>query len=221
MEIKEAVAGRRSIRQFLKDPVPVETIRELISASLWAPSWGNTQPWELVVATGSPLEHFKKENKSALFSGKKPNPDIPMPEVWPPLQKERYVDVGKSVLTALEIPRKDLDGRLKYYGDMFFLFDAPALLLVLLDKELLLEYCMLDVGLFLQSFMLLALDKGLGTISLAGSVNYPGIIRECFSLPEDKRIVIGVAFGYPDKDAAVNTFDRKRISPEESIRWIR
>jgi len=220
MDLKEAVENRRSIRQFLKEPVPDETIRELISASLWAPSWGNTQPWELVVATGSPLEHFKKENKSALFSGEKPNPDIPMPEVWPPLQKERYVDIGKRVLTALEIPRKDLDGRLKYYGDMFSLFDAPALLLVLLDRELLLEYCMLDVGLFLQSFMLLAFDRGLGTIALAGSVNYPDIVRKCFSLPENKRIVIGVALGYSDTSAPVNTFERKRVSFEASVQWI-
>ena len=111
-----------------------------------------------------------------------------------------------------------MDGRVRYYSHMFSLFDAPALAIVFLDRELLLEYCMLDVGLFLQTFMLLAIEKGLGTIALAASVNYPDIVRDCFSIPENKRIVIGVAFGYPDPHAPVNTFERKRASLEEVLK---
>lgn len=220
MEVEEVVKNRRSIRGFLPKAVPEETIRELIRTSLWAPSWGNTQPWEFVVATGDPLNQFKKENREALFSGKKTNPDIPMPEVWPEANKRRYNEIGKSLLESLSVARDDKVGRLQYYGQMFSLFDAPAFLMILLDRELLLEYAMLDVGLFLQTFLLLAHSKGLGGIPLAVSVNYPEIIRRLFSIPDNKRIIIGVALGWPDLNAPVNCFERKRDSLEESVQWI-
>jgi nitroreductase len=221
MDIREAIKNRRSIRKFLTKHVSEETIHELIADSLWAPSWGNTQPWEFMVITGPALERFKEENKNALLSGKKPSPEIQMPQKWPDAMKARYVDVGRSVLEAQAIARKDLDGRLKYYGNMFSLFGAPALLLVLLDKSLLIEYAMLDIGLFLQSFMLLTTNEGLGSIVLSASVNYPDILRERFPIPEDKRIVIGVAIGWPDWDAPVNQFERRRAAFDESGIWIK
>ncbi len=220
MEIEEAVKNRRSMRAFLPKPVSEETIGELIKTSLWAPSWGNTQPWEFAVATGASLEEFRKENKEALFAGKKSNPDIPMPEVWQDPYKGRYKEVGKGLLGSLSIARDDNEGRLQYYGQMYSLFDAPAFLLILLDRELLLEYAMLDVGLFLQTFLLMAHNKGLGCIPLAVSVNYPEIIRRLFSVPDNKRIVIGVALGWPDLNAPVNCFERKRDNLEESVQWI-
>jgi nitroreductase len=221
MDIRETIKDRRSIRKFLNKSVSEETLRELISESLWAPSWGNTQPWEFMVITGPPLERFKEENKNALLSGKKPCPEIQMPQEWPDAMKARYIDIGRSVLKAQSIARKDLDGRLKYYGDMFSLFGATALLLILLDKSLLIEYAMLDIGLFLQTFMLLAHNKGLGSIALAASVNYPDILREQFPIRENKRIVIGAAIGWPDGNAPVNKFERRRATIDESGIWIK
>ena len=221
MDTREAIKNRRSIRKFLNKQIPEETLHRLISESLWAPSWGNTQPWEFMVITGPVLERFKQQNKNALLSGKKPNPEIQMPQEWPDVMKARYVDVGRSVLDAQSIARKDMDGRLKYYGDMFYLFDATALLLVMLDKSLLIEYAMLDIGLFLQNFMLLAHNEGLGSIALSASVNYPDILRKEFPIPEYKRIVMGVAAGWPDWDAPVNRFTRRRANVDECGIWIK
>ena len=56
MELREAVQSRRSIRCFLEDPVPERLINEIISEARWAQSWGNTQPWEVKVICGSPLD---------------------------------------------------------------------------------------------------------------------------------------------------------------------
>ena len=220
MDIHESVRNRRSIRKFLDKPVPQKTLQELVSNALWSPSWGNTQPWEFILATGEPLERFKKANRSALLSGKKPTPEIPMPSAWPNVMKARYVHIGRSVLDAQSIDRKDMDGRLKYYGDMFSLFGAQALLLLMLDKNLLIEYAMLDIGLFLQTFMLLTHARGLGSIALAASVNYPGILRDHFPIPIDRRIVMGVAVGWPDPNAPVNQFQRKRAAFDDCGIWI-
>lgn len=221
MELQETVLGRRSIRQFLPKPVSNEVIKDLIAESLWAPSWGNTQPWEIVVGTGESLSEFKKKNRDALLEGRKSNTDIPMPQAWPDRNKLRYKELGKSVMGALSIAREDHQARMDHFALMFTLFDAPALVIFTVDKTLLLEYAMLDVGLILQTFCLLAHDKGLGTCILAASVMYPEIAREAFSIPETKRLVMGAALGWPDTDAPVNSFERSRGDVDEFVRWVR
>ena len=220
MEVKEAILGRRSIRKFLKKDIPEELIKEIVTDAQWAPSWGNTQPWELMIVSGPPLERFKQKNKEALFSGVKANPEIRMPEVFTSHLKQRYVDVGRSVLQALSIDRKDFDGRLKYYGDMFYLFDAPVMVLFLLSKDVLLEYAMLDVGLCLQTLLLSAHNKGLGSIVLAASVNYPDLLRSLFPIDANKTIVMGAALGWPDMKAPVNCFERQRAGLMETVTWV-
>jgi len=220
MQVREAILQRRTIRWFLPDPVPEEILREILAEALWAPSWGNTQPFEIVVATGAPLERFKEENERALREARASEPDVPMPEHWPELHQTRYRDVGRCVLQALEIPRGDSQARLDYYGRMFALFGAPALVVMTLSREIALEYAMLDVGLFLQTFCLAAEDRGLGTAILAASVRYPEIVRRHFSIPEDRRIIMGVAVGRPDLDAPVNRFPRTRAPLEQMVRWV-
>jgi nitroreductase len=221
MELRDAIRNRRSIRQFLDKPVPEDIIEDLIADCLWAPSWGNTQPWEIVVVTGKKLEEFKKKNQKALVSGKQSKTDIPMPQVWPEAYLDRYKILGKSVLSSLSIAREDKEARLKHFVRMFGLFDAPAVILVTVDKALSLEYAMLDAGIFLQTFCLLAHDKGLGTCIMAAIVNYPEIVRDLFSVPDNKVLVMGAALGWPDLKAPVNAFERKRGTLEEFVKWVR
>ncbi len=221
MQLQEAVLGRRSVRKFLSKPVAEEIISDIIAKSLWAPSWGNTQPWEIIVATGKPLQEFKKRNRAALLEGKAPQPDIAMPEIWPPSNKKRYVDLGKSVLQALSIAREDTQARTEHFARMFYLFDAPAVVIFAVDRALLLEYAMLDIGIILQTFCLLAHDSGLGTCIMAAIVSYPQIARQVLAIDENKRLVMGAAFGWPDPDAPINSFARSRGKFEEFVRWVR
>lgn len=220
MEFREAVKNRRSIRSFLPRSVDRGIIEGILSDALWAPSWGNTQPWEVIVATGEALAAFKRENQEALLSGRASDPDIPMPVEWPDINKERYRDVGRRTLEALSIPRQDAEARLNFYQYMFNLFDAPALILVTVDRGVSLEYAMLDAGLFVQTFCLLAHERGLGTCIAAASVNYPEISRKLFTIPDTKRIIIGVALGWPDHGNPVNTFERVRGGLVEFVRWV-
>jgi nitroreductase len=221
MELRETIRNRRSIRQFLAKSVSEDIIRELITDTLWSPSWGNTQPWEVVVASGQKLEEFKKKNREALLAGKEAVTDIPMPQVWPDDYRTRYKGLGKSVLDSLSIAREDKEARLKHFLKMFGFFDAPAAILVAVDKDLVLEYAMLDAGIFLQTFCLLAHDRGLGTCILAAMVNYPEIARELFPIPENKLLAMGAALGWPDPEAPVNCFERERGSLDEFVRWVK
>lgn len=220
MDVKTAVKGRRSIRKFRQQEVPQEIIGEILEHAFWSPSWGNTQPWEFYVVTGDTLESFKKANRDKFLKGEAQSSDVPMPGMWPGPHKKRYVIVGKSILEALSIGRKDLEARKKYYADMFYLFDAPCLILICIDKRLLIEYAMLDVGLITQTICLLAYERGLGTCMLANSSRYPELLREMLSIPESKNIVIGTALGYPDLDSPVNHFERERADLEEIVTWV-
>lgn len=221
MDVFQAVTTRRSIRRFRPDPVPEELIRETLDAARWSPSWGNTQPWEIVVVTGEPLERFKQANRRRMMEGIIAAPDTKMPDVWPDILKRRYVEVGKKVLGSLEIARGDQEGRLRYAGDMSALFDAPCLLLFCVEKTLAREYAMLDIGAILQTVCLLAHSRGAGTCILAASVMYPALIREIIPIPETKAVIIGAALGFPDTGAPINNFDRERTAPDEFTTWVR
>jgi len=221
MEIFQAVTKRRSIRRFKPDPVPEPLLREILEAARWSPSWGNTQPWEIAVVTGAALDRFKKANRQHLLDGVIPGPDTPMPEAWPELLKQRYGDVGKQVLAALEIPRGDKEARLRYAGDMFALFNAPSLLLFCVDKAIPREYAMLDTGAIMQTVCLLAHALGLGSCILAASVRYPALIREIIPIAETKAVIIGVALGFPDGEAPVNQFTRERANLNAFTLWFK
>ena len=133
----------------------------------------------------------------------------------------RYKYLGKSVLSSLSIAREDKEARLQHFARMFGLFDAPAVVLLTVDKELSLEYAMLDVGIFLQAFCLLAHDRGLGTCIMAAIVSFPDLVRELFSVPENKTIVMGAVLGWPDPEAPVNHFERQRDSLDEFMKWVK
>ncbi len=220
MNAIEAIKGRRSIRAFLSKTVEKEILEEVLSHARWTPSWGNTQPWEIIVITGTRLTEFKEKNKEATLKGMPPNPDIAMPQDWPEINKSRYREIGKRTLESLSIARNDAEGRLNFYGDMMELFKAPVLLLITTDRGVALEYSMLDVGLFVQTLCLLAHERGLGTCIMAASVQYPNIIREIVSIPETKRIVVGVALGWPDWNNPVNAFERSRSELNECVQWV-
>jgi len=221
MDVMNAVTTRRSIRKFKADAVPESLIQEILEAARWAPSWGNTQPWEIAVVTGEKLEKFKNANRQLQAEGALPQPDTAMPSTWPEHIKQRYNDVGKRVLTALHIARGDKEARQRYYSDMATLFGAPALLLFCLDKEISRAYGMLDIGAILQTTCLLAHARGLGTCILSATVLYPAMVREMIPQLSSKAIIMGIALGYPDEGTPVNAFERERAPLDSVTLWVK
>lgn len=221
MTLEQAVRGRRSIRKFRKDPVPEEALRDILDQARWAPSWGNTQPWEFVVLTGDALEQYRATLHRKMMAGEPFEPDLPMPGIWPEPLKKRYVETGRRVLEAMGIARGDREGRNRLYENMALLFDAPCLVVACLDARGFGEYAMLDLGLILQTLCLAACGRGIGSCILAVSVGYPALLRRIAAIAEDRRIVMGVALGYPDPDYPLNRFDRVRADIAEFVRWVR
>ena len=220
-DLENSIRGRRSIRKFKSDKVAEETIRDLLDQARWAPSWGNTQPWQVIVVSGEVLEKFKKANQKRLLEGVMPNPDIKMPQVWPDELKKRYMGIASSMFSALNIAREDKQARFQFTADLFGLFDAPCLILFCIDKSLSVEYACFDIGLFLQTFCLAAHGRGLGTCIMAASLSYPEILRELLPGTEEKLFVIGAALGYPDTDSPINKFERGRADVDQFVAWVK
>ena len=220
MTITEMVKGRRSIRQFLNREVPKELIRDMLEEARWSPSWGNTQSWNFHILTGKALQNFKEENHAALLEERESIPDIPMPESWPEACRLRYNDMGRRLYDSLGIERRDTEARHKLRLKMAHLFQAPCMIVPTIHHENAIEYGLLDMGLIIQTLCLLAHEKGLGTLIMAAAVQYPDIIRKIAAIPDERRIVVAIALGYPDWDYELNKFERSRASVEEYVQWV-
>ena len=61
ISFREIMKQRHSARYFLSKPIVKETLKEIIETSLLTPSWGNSQPWTIYVASGNTLENIKKD----------------------------------------------------------------------------------------------------------------------------------------------------------------
>jgi len=220
MELAAAIKGRRSIREFKSQDVPKSIITEILEVSRWSPSWGNTQPWDLYVLTGKTLAKFKEMNLRQTLAGAAVASDVPMLENWPAAMKARYGALGKVVLSVQGIKREDKEARDQYYMKMVSAFDAPCLIFACISRENLVEYQMLDIGLITQTICLAAHDKGLGTCLMAAIARYSAEIRKIAAIPDDKKIVVGIALGYPDPSFPLNNFERNRAKLDEFVHWM-
>jgi nitroreductase len=217
----DPIQARRSIRKFADRPVAPAVVREILAEAGWSPSWGNTQPWVVVVVTGEVLARIKQANQKRVLDGVMPNPDVTMPQAWPDAHRERYMGMGRSIFTALGIAREDKQARNDFTLGMFGLFDAPCLLLFCMDRGLSVPYACLDMGMFLHAVCLSARAKGLGTCIMAATVSYPELLRGMLPIADNRLCVIGAVLGYPDPDAPINHFPRERLAVEEFVTWAR
>jgi nitroreductase len=219
MEFNDVALNRRSIRAFLSKPVPREKIEKAVEVARWAPSWGNTQPWEVLVADGVKAQELGRLFEEEAKKGSAPRPDIEMPGQFPEPHITRYKELGKTLFAAVGIARDDAQARAQHYLNMYNFFGAPTVVYLLIDSRLNVPYSCLDVGSFGTTFCYAALQEGLGTIYLAASMHFPDIVRKVLELPEDKKVVIGIAVGFPNPDAPGGLFRSDRDPVETILRF--
>ena len=219
MDIMEAIQSRKSIRAFLPDPVPKEVLHRVLEAAVRAPSTDNTQPWEFIVIAGPMLDRLKKALSEKMGAPSEFAPDIPFPVLsYRPPYLDRSKKQGQKVFGSMGIARDDWPRRTEWYRYMARFLDAPAGLILYVDRSLG-AYAILDAGLFLQNLMLAAMSCGLGTCTQMAVVLYPQILRDVLGIPDSKLILCGVAIGYPDHKAPVNGFRSEREPLEAFASW--
>jgi len=207
MNVSQAVAQRISVRAFRPDPVPGALVREILEAAARAPSGGNLQPWRVHALTGAPLEALKARVRENPF-GETPEYDVYPPNLWEPLRTRRF-QCGEDLYATIGIPREDKPARLAQLAKNGELFGAPVGLFFSLDRRVGPPQWS-DVGMLMQTLMLLAAERGLDTCAQEYWARYPQTLAEVLNLAEDHMIFSGMALGYRDPDAAINTLRTRR-----------
>lgn len=218
MEVSEAIKQRKSIRAFKPDPVPRDVLYSIIEQALRAPSWANTQPWEFMVVSGQPLKVIQDGFMERGMQD--PSSEVDRPYEFPEPYMARIRALApkdREQMTEEEMKERMLVN-FRHYG-------ASTCIYLLIDKSILKQskginvWSMYDSGSAVQNLMLLATDRGLGTIAQAQAVVYPDIIRKAVKVPESKLLALGIAIGYPDWDDPATGNWTQRDPMDKVVTW--
>lgn len=217
MDVIDALNSRFTCRAFKADQVGRETLIKILEAANRAPSWGNTQPWDIYVAAGEVLDDLREKYLANMTQGVTPKMDLPTPQDWPASLQERYTSLGKARAGVLaeEIGREHLGQAVAERNFRFF--DAPVVIYVCMDRSLT-PYSMLDLGAVSQSIMLAAQKYGLASAPAVMLVAYPDLLHKALEIPDDKAIVLGIALGSADTASIHNQHRSGRRPVEEMAR---
>jgi nitroreductase len=201
MNVSDAVAARRSIRAFLDKPVSNELIEQLLSKASRAPSGGNLQPWRVFVITAETMPKFQEFLQTSDIK------DTPEYDVYPQGLKSPYRDsrfkVGEDMYALLGIPREDKAARFAHLARNYVFFDAPVGLFCFVDRQMGPPQWS-DLGMFLQTFMLLACEAGLDTCAQEAWAMRANTVATFVEADPDLMLFCGMALGYRDPDRPVN-----------------
>jgi len=198
------------VRAFLDKPVEREAIDRILDAARHAPSGANTQPWQVAMVSGRKKQDIQEKMEAAFRSGKRGQADYQYyPVEWKPPYKDRRRACGLQLYSALNITREDKDRQADQWAANYRAFDAPVALFFFMDAELATGSFM-DFGMFLQSLMLAAVEEGLATCPQAALGEYPEIVKQELDYPQESILICGMALGYEDEHAVVNSYRTPR-----------
>ena len=226
--VSQAIESRRSTRAFTKEPVSKEQILRLLNLAARAPSGSNTQPWKVYVLEGQVRQDLCQK-VCAAYDSIALNPELAKeyqpgysyyPSQWFSPYIDRRRENGWGLYGLLGITKGDKDKMHAQHRKNFEAFGAPVCLFFTIDKELG-RGSMLDYGMFLQNIMVAARGEGLDTCPQAAWNDYAKIILPAIGAKENEMLVCGMALGYADKNALVNTFHTPRVAAEEFTTWVK
>jgi nitroreductase len=216
--VSEAVASRRSVRSFLPDPVSLAVLERVLEKAQRAPSGGNVQPWHARVITGDPLDRLMASIAEVIPQGRAahaPEFAVYPPDLADPYEARRF-GVGEAMYEALGVTREDKRGRLAQYFHNFRAFGAPVLMLIHTPRYMGAPQWS-DIGMWLQTVMLLLREEGLDSCAQESWAAYQQQIRACVAIPDDHIFFCGLAIGRRDPEAMINRFEVARAPLSEAI----
>jgi len=217
MKVSEAVLSRRSIRAFTAEPVNNDMIKDLLALAARSPSGGNLQPWKIFVINDSSMIDFLE------FQRNWTRPEIPAYDIYPPKLKEPYRasrhELGEKMYELLGIGREDKEGRLAQVMENFRFFGAPCAFFCFIDRQMGPPQWS-DLGMFLQTFMLLAKEAGLDTCAQEAWSMKHDSVSEFVKAEDSDLLFCAMAIGYKDESAAINSLKSERRSVKEWAKFL-
>lgn len=220
MNVSQALQQRKSVRAFLNKSVEEEKIIAILEAARHAPSGVNTQPWQVAVVSGQIKQELQTTIEQSFRDGNKGKADYSYyPKQWIEPYKARRIACGMQMYSTLKIERSDKQRQLDQWAANYRAFDAPIVLFFFMDGGMQTGSYM-DYGMFLQSIMLAAVEQGLATCPQASLADYPEIIKSKLGYSADSILLCGMALGYEDKDAIINSYRTPREDVTEFTRFF-
>lgn len=216
MDVRSALATRKSVRAFSDRPVPAGIVREILELAARAPSGSNLQPWRVYALLGQARDELVKRVRAKLPHlprGEPPEYNIHPPDLFEPYQS-RYLHAAAHMYRAAGIARDDMSARQRHLAKNWEFYGAPVGLIFTIHRRMEPGQWS-DLGMYMQSAMLLARAYGLDTCAQEAWALWPRTLRECLAIPDDDMVVCGMALGYADPAAPVNGFTSERVPFDE------
>lgn len=225
--VDAAITSRMSIRAFTQQEVTREALQDILRVASRAPSGTNTQPWKVYVLQGHSRDMLV-DKVCAAHDALRADPALAVqyqeaydyyPEKWVSPYIDRRRENGWSLYGLLGIGKGDKDKMHLQHQRNYRFFDAPVGLMFTIDRVMG-RGSLLDYGMFLQSVMVAARARGLHTCPQAAWNGFANIILPHIGAGADEMLVCGMALGYADSQAVVNTFHTPRVPVEEFTHWL-
>jgi nitroreductase len=217
--LEQLLGERYSVRAFLPREVPRETIAQVLTVAQRTASWCNSQPWQVVIASGEAKERFRRSIYAEAASGARDEFDFPPPRQYLGAYLQRRRESGFQLYDTLGIVKGDKAAYAKQALENYNFFGAPHVAIIHTDEPLGV-YGAIDCGAYVGNFMLAAQALGLGTIPQAALARYSALIRRHFNLAHDRRVVCGISFGYADHAHKVNSYRTSRASVADTVTFV-
>ena len=217
MNVLEALKERKSVRAYLDKKVEKEKINLILNSAKHAPSGINMQPWNVCVVSGQKKKQIEEKILKNYDNNNKDVMDYQYyPLTWTDTYKKRRKETGLLMYKTLGITREDKDRQIEQWRANYRAFDAPVVLYFFIDASLE-KGSYLDYGMFLQSIMLSATELGLATCPQAALAEFPTIVKEELNIDNNQKLLCGIALGYEDKNALINSYRTSRIELNEFV----
>lgn len=209
--------ARWSCRGFIPDPVPRETVAEIVQTAQKVPSWCNAQPGQLIIAGPAETDALR-DKLFALPRDRANRSDIPYPQRYSGPHLERRREVGWQLYESVGVTKGDREGAAHQTALNFRFFGAPHVAIVTSEAELG-PYGLVDCGAFITAFMLAARARGIASIAQAAIAQDAPVVRNHFGIPENRSVVCAISFGLADEDHPANGFRTTRAPVDEVVDW--
>jgi len=211
--VDAAITTRRSLRAFLPDPIPRQTIEEILAVASRAPSGTNTQPWKVYVLTGEAKAALSAKIAAAYDDPAERAAHTEEYAYYPTEWKAPFIDrrrkVGWDLYGLLGIAKTDKQRMHVQHRRNYEFFGAPVGLMFTIDRAMQ-QGSWLDYGMFLQSIMIAARGRGLDTCPQAAFMQFHRIISAHVGAPDNEQVVCGMSLGHADPNAIENTLVTER-----------
>lgn len=207
--LETLLADRYSCRAYKPDAVPREIIDRILAAAQRTASWCNSQPWQVTITSGEATRKFRDALYPVAASGAPNSGDFPFPREYRGVYLERRRESGFQLYNTLGIERGDKAAYARQAMENFNFFGAPHVAIITTD-EALGVYGAVDCGGYVSNFMLAAQALGVATVPQAALAFHSEVVRKHFGLGDDRRVVCGISFGFPDSEHKVNSYRTTR-----------